>query len=170
MLQHIINQYDFNLAFAKQLVQDLSAEQMTVIPAKGLVSHPAFTLGHLVSGSAMTAEDIGGDFKMPDGWKELFLRKGPGDPTLPDEDATKYPGKKELLDELEHQHELVKHHMLLLTPEQLKKPVKWRFHQYMPTILDLLCFMCVNHEAMHLGQLSAWRRAMDLPSALGAMR
>ena len=49
---------------------------------------------------------------------------------------------------------------------KLSENIKWRFSKYMPTALDLIVFMCINHEAMHLGQLAAWRRAMKLPSAL----
>ena len=169
MLTHIINQYDFNLAFAKQLVKDLSVEQMTMSSGKGLVNHPAFTLGHLVSGSAMMAEDLGGSFSMPDGWKELFLRKGPGDSTLPEENAELYPKKDELLNELERQHNLVKQIAINYPMKKWSEPFKWRFSAYMPTMLDLFTFMCTNHEAMHLGQLSAWRRAYDMPSALARL-
>lgn len=170
MLQYIIHQYDFNLLFAQHLVADLSEDQMTIIPGPGLVNHPAFTLGHLVSGSALMAEDLGGTFSMPEGWKELFLRRGPGDPTMPDDDAALYPPKQQLLDELQRKHELVKQLMQEATPQKLQDPVDWRFGRYMPTMYDLLVFMCISHESMHLGQLSAWRRAMDLPSALGAIR
>ena len=74
---------------------------MTVIPSNGLENHPAFTLGHLVSGSALLVEDLGEEFNMPDKWTELFLRKGPGDPRKPDPDKSKYPTKELLLAELE---------------------------------------------------------------------
>jgi hypothetical protein len=168
-VESIIKQYDFNLAFAHKLVEDVSEEQMTIIPAKGLENHPAFTLGHLVSGSAMTVEDLGGDFIMPNGWKELFLRNGPGDPRAPSE-SNIYPTKTELLAELTAQHNEVKKYLLKATEEQLNKKLKWRFGSYMPTVLDVVLFMCVNHEAMHLSQLSAWRRAMGLPSALGNLK
>ena len=108
ILKAIINQYDFNLDYAKKLVEDLSEDQMTVIPASGLDNHPAFTIGHLVSGSALLAEDIGAKFEMPDNWADLFLRKGPGDPRKPDIDKSKYPSKQLLINELEHQHNKVK--------------------------------------------------------------
>lgn len=169
MVDEIIKQFDFNLAFADKLVEDVSEVQMTIIPSKGLENHPAFTLGHLASGSAMTVEDLGGEFILPEGWRELFSRKGPGDPRQPLLDE-KYPLKKELLGELEKQHNNVKSHLLVATPEQLAAPVQWRFGRFMPTLLDAVLFMCVNHEAMHLSQLSAWRRAMDLPTALGNMK
>lgn len=162
----ILNQYDFNLAYAKRLVDDLSDEQMTTTPATGLVNHPAWTLGHLASASALLTEDLGAQTDFPKEWSELFLRKGPGDPTLPDPDTAKYPSKKDLLDELHRQHEKVKQLVRHQTDEDLKKAVQWKFSDHMPALYDVVVFFCVNHEAMHLGQLAAWRRAMDLGSAL----
>ena len=56
-----------------------------------------------------------------------------------------------------------------LEESRFTEPATWRFSAHMPTLGDLLYFMCVTHEAMHLGQLAAWRRAMDLPSALAKL-
>lgn len=168
-MNNIINQYDFNLKYTQILVEDLSGEQMVTIPSEGLVNHPAFTLGHLVSGSALIAEDLGGKFEMPDKWADLFLRRGPGDPRKPDPDAAKYPAKHLLLEELERQHEKVKALLLKADNKELDKNIDWRFSIYMPTLKDLIFFMCINHESMHLGQLAAWRRAMGLPSALALL-
>ena len=165
----IINQYDFNLEYARSLVAGVTEEQMTYVPAKGLVNHPAFTLGHLVSGSALMVEDLGGKFDMPGGWADLFLRRGPGDPRLPDTDTKKYPSKEVLLSELSRQHDSVKALLVGVKEEVLLQKIKWRFNSFMPTLLDVVVFMCINHEAMHLGQLAAWRRAMDLPSALAEL-
>ena len=169
ILNSIINQYDFNLDYAKKLVEDVSDDQMTIIPSNGLVNHPAFTIGHLVSGSALLAEDLGAKFEMPDKWADLFLRKGPGDPRKPDIDKNKYPTKQLLINELEHQHNKVKDLLINVDAKELNENIKWRFSSYMPTLLDIITFMCINHEAMHLGQLAAWRRAMNLSSALGSL-
>jgi hypothetical protein len=162
----ILNQYDFNLAYAMRLVGDLTDEQMTITPATGLVNHPAWTLGHLASASALLTEDLGAEIDFPKEWSVLFLRKGPGDPTLPDPDTAKYPSKKDLLDELRRQHEKVKQLVRQQTDDELKKSVQWKFNDHMPTLFDVVVFFCINHEAMHLGQLAAWRRAMGLHSAL----
>ena len=165
----IINQYDFNLAYAKALVEDVSKTQMTSIPSPGLVNHPAFTLGHLVAGSEDLLRDLGGIFEMPENWAELFVRKGPGDPRLPDPDQSKYPPKQALINTLDQLHNIVKIRIESMGENDLEKPVQWRFSQYMPTTYDLILFMCVNHESMHLGQLAAWRRAMGLKSALAVL-
>jgi uncharacterized damage-inducible protein DinB len=165
----IIKQYDFNLLYAKELTKDLDDHMMTIVPSKGLDSHPAFTLGHLVTGSAMMAQDLGTIYELPYGWDELFARKGPVDQRRPDLDASKYPDKEALLAELEKQHNKVKELLTSKTNQELLAPVTWRLSKYMPTMLDLVFFMCITHENMHLGQLAAWRRAMDLPSSLAAL-
>lgn len=162
----IIRQYDFNLAYAKILVADLSPRQMTMTPVDGLENHPSFTLGHLVSASAMVAEDLGAAPEISAGWHDLFSRNGPGDPRRPDPDKSKYPDKETLLLELNGQHEKVKKLLQQADDRQLAREIKWRFGYLMPTLLDVVIFFCINHEAMHLGQLSAWRRAMGLPPAL----
>ena len=169
LIHSIIAQYDFNLQWAKKLVEDLDRDQMTKCPHIGFENHPAFTLGHLVTGSAMMAEDLGGTFLVPEGWKELFIRNGPGDPTLPTTNVKAYPEKNILLDELRKQHELVKELLLISDENKFNEKIKWRFNTYFPTLLDLVIFMCLSHESMHLGQLSAWRRAMKLPSALSKL-
>lgn len=169
MIGQILRQYEFNLAFARELVADLSDEQMTAVPCTGFENHPAFTLGHLVTGSAMMIEDLGGEYKIPEGWNTLFLRTGPGDPRLPPADKNIYPAKSILLKELFIQHENVKSILTKTSQEKLSENIEWRFSSFMPTVMDLVTFMCINHEAMHLGQLSAWRRAMKLPSGLARL-
>jgi len=168
MKQEVIRQYRFNLAYARELVTDLSESQMTQTASKGLENHPAFTLGHLVSGSAMMAQDLGEDLEMPQGWHELFSRNGPGDPRFPDQSAN-YPSKDELLNELARQHARVETCIMALTQQDLNAPFKWRFSSMLPTLGDLIYFMCVTHEAMHLGQLAAWRRALGMESGLARL-
>lgn len=165
----VLRQFRFNLLYAKALVEGVSEEQMTLTSVKGLENHAAFTLGHLITGSAMTVEDMGGTQDLPDGWSELFARRGPGDPRYPEKDRGQYPNKEALLNELERQHQRVEERIVSLSDEEFAKPLKWRFSDYMPTLWDVVVFMCINHEAMHLGQLAGWRRNLGLPSALATL-
>src|ERR1043166_6673693 len=144
MIAQIIRQYEFNLAYAQELVIDLTDEQMTSYPSSGLENHPAFTLGHLVTGSALMLEDLGTIYSLPSGWMELFTRKGPGDPRVPNPDRKIYPSKKVLLDELEKQHRKIKEVLTDYDRSKLNEPFAWRFSKYFPTLMDLLIFMCVS--------------------------
>ena len=162
----IIRSYQFNLKYAHELVADINDAMMCTSPGKGFENHPAFTLGHLVTAAALTVKYLGGSYKLPQGWEELFRRKGPGDSRLPELNSDLYPKKEVLLAELTQQHLTVEELITDLDENRFKEPAHWRFDDHMPTLGDLLYFMCVSHEAMHLGQLAAWRRAMNLPSAL----
>ena len=169
MKAQLLHNYAFNLRYAHALVIDVDHETMTQAPHQGLENHPAFTLGHLVSGAALTVKYLGGAYDLDPAWEQTFKRKGPGDPRLPDANAAAYPSKNELLAELARQHARVEAHIRELDEAQWNAPAKWRFHSDMPTLGDLLIFMCLTHESMHLGQLAAWRRAMGLPSALATL-
>lgn len=165
----ITRQYDFNYKYASALVQDIPDNQMTFSPSKGLVNHPAFTIGHLISGSVLVAKKLGEEIEMKENWQALFLRKGPGDPRLPHQNNELYPTKAELMKEYSRLHKKVKELLNELKTEDLEKENNWRFNTHLPTLLDYLFFMCINHEAMHLGQLAAWRREMGMESALAVL-
>jgi hypothetical protein len=167
-IETVLKQYHFNLHYAEKLVADVPPELMSKSAGAGLENHPSFTLGHLATASAMTVEDLGGTYEVPGGWKELFQRKGPGDPRKPAEGVV-YPPKNSLLSQLKLQHSKVETALMHADQGFLNAPFKWRFNQYFPTTFDLVAFMCISHEIMHLSQLSAWRRAKGLPSALAAM-
>ena len=169
MKTDLLNSYRFNLRYAHELVHDVEDDMMTISPAKGLENHPAFTLGHLASGAAMTSKYLGGPYNFSSEWEALFKRNGPGDPRTPEKNLSLYPTKTELLQDLSSQHLLVEKLIDELDENAFSKPVKWRYTVHMPTLLDLLTFMCITHESMHLSQLAAWRRAMDLPSALAKL-
>ncbi len=161
--------YAWNLRYAEALVADLAPEQWTLSLGPGLENHAAWTLGHLVTGSDLMADEFGLARTCDETWIELFERRGPGDPRLPHADADIYPTGTTILDALQTQHARVAQRFAELVPAQLDAAVEWRFDGEFPTTHLLSLFMLVSHEAMHLGQLAAWRRAQGLPSALAAM-
>jgi hypothetical protein len=169
MLQSILRIYRFQLDYAGRLVADVPADWMTRSPGPGHENHPAFVLGHLVTAAAIVAEDLGLDRDLPAGWSELFERRGPGDPRLPADDPAAYPSREELLGELARQHARVAEALEALPAARLEEPLTWRFDGWMPRLGDALTFLVTTHEAGHLGQLAAWRRAMGLPSAMGGL-
>lgn len=169
IIEEVTRQCNFNFAYVSKLVEDLTEEQMTIKPSAGLDNHPAFTIGHLVTAYANLENNLTGQFILQEDWKNVFLRKGPGDPTLPNPDASVYPPKAELLAELKKRQDRILDIVSKLDESKLNENLEWRFAHFMPTYRDRILFLCINHMAMHLGQLAAWRRAMELPSALGAL-
>lgn len=165
----LLNAYEFNLKYAEQLLIDVEEEMMCICPSDGLENHAAFTIGHLVSAAALTSKYLGGPYDINPQWESLFKRKGPGDPRKPDVDSGQYPDKNTLLKALTQQHRLVEQLIEDLDEKRINEHVKWRFSDHLQSLGELLYFMCITHESMHLGQLAAWRRALGLPSALSKL-
>jgi hypothetical protein len=161
--------YAWNLRYAEALATDVPAELWAASGGPGLENHPAWTLGHLVTGSDSLAEDLGLPRDVPDGWNDLFLRRGPSDLRRPPSGDGIYPGPDELLAELRRQHERVAGAWRAASDAALRAPLEWRFDGDLPTLADAALFLAIAHETMHLGQLACWRRHHGLPSALAAM-
>jgi len=168
-VEGILRSYAWNLRYAEALVADLPEGHWTRPGGPGLPNHPAWTLGHLCTGSALVAEDLGAPPALPPGWRDLFQRRGPGDPRRPDPDPAAYPPGGDLLAELRRLHAVVADAVRAAPPARFDAPEEWRFAGDLPTAGDGLLFMLVTHEALHLGQLEAWRRAAGLPAALAAL-
>ena len=162
MIDHVIYLYGFNLHFAKMLVDDISADQLCQQPG-GVVNHPAWTLGHLVSSADHLAQFLGKESALPEGWEETFKTGG-----TPGPNAADYPPKAELLSTLEAQHNRVVEAVKIADKSTFAEPhPNEGTRKYFPTKGDMIIFLMTSHEMDHLGQVAAWRRAMGLGSATG---
>jgi hypothetical protein len=168
MKQILKNGFRLNLDYTTKLVEDVPDEKMAIQP-NGFTNHPKFTIGHLVTATALTGELLGAQYEVPEGWDELFRRKGPGDPQLPEKQKDKYPHKDELMKNLEEQANKVIDLINSAEPSLFEEEYKWKLHRYMPTIGDLLYFQCHIHHSWHIGQLAEWRRLMGYDSALAKL-
>lgn len=160
MIDHVLRTFGLNLMLAEMLVQDLTPEQMTQQP-HGLINHPAWNLGHLVSSTHEVCKLTGIDSSLPDGWAGKFNAGAPPDP-----EPAKNPSKEELLAELRACHERVSQALPLDADTMTKPHPDEGTRQYFPTIGDHVVYMMTAHEMDHLGQVAAWRRAMGLKPAM----
>jgi|GEM_PF-233078 len=160
----------FNEEHLKLLVEDVSEEQMSICPAKGIENHPAWTIGHLCDASEMSCELLGDSNQMPEAWIEVFRRTGPGDSTIPPTDRKLYPSKEALLNKLieSHQRQIVL--LKNAKPDLLQEKVDWSYSSMFSTKIELLHFMATWHEANHIAQITVWRRAMGLPPSLASLK
>jgi hypothetical protein len=69
-----------------------------------------------------------------------------------------------LLQALEDAHARLADAVMKASQEVLNQPTPEKFRNRFPTVGALLAGLMTSHEASHNGQLSAWRRAMGLPS------
>ena len=160
MLDLALHLYGMNLAYAQRLTADLTDEQFTAQPVAGReMNHAAFVVGHLAWVTDYGRNLFGLEPAFPPTWKDTF-----GMSAKPVADRASYPSKAELLSALEAGHARFAAACAAATPEQLQAPSPENRRARFPTLGHIILHILTNHEAIHLGQLSAWRRALGLPA------
>jgi hypothetical protein len=160
MLQLAAPLFEQNLGYARRLVADLRDDQMTAQPVDGCVmNHAAFVVGHLAWVCDVGVTLLGESAAIDPGWRDLFSLTA-----KPVADRSVYPAKAILVQALEDAHTRLVRVALAATPGALQQLPPERFRSRFPTVAHVLLHMLTNHEAVHLGQLSAWRRASGLPA------
>jgi hypothetical protein len=160
MLDAALNSYRLNLDYAHRLVADLSEDQLCAQPIEGRsMNHAAFVLGHL----AWTSESMAGLLGAADA-RGAELRELFGMGSQVHADRNRYPSKVELVQSLDNAHARLIDAVNRATPEKLAEPAPERMRSRFATLGHLVFGLMTSHEGVHLGQLSAWRRAMGLPS------
>ena len=154
----VVHGYGFNLLYAHRLIEDIPDDRLAEQPYPGM-NHPAWVLTHLVATCDYVGSLLDVPPACPEQWREQLKDKGP----LPD--RARYPEKPQLLEKLEQGHERVIQAFLAATPAQLaaQTPNEQRRRRF-PTIGMQLIYGMGPHEALHLGQVSAWRRALSMPA------
>lgn len=151
------------LGYADKLVQTIPAEKFSHMPRADLNS-PGFCIGHLALYASAVAGMLGnkdlGD--PPVGYQDLFKHGSPcvDRPGL-------YPPKDALIAEFTKGWSKVAD-ILLGVDEAVfaqTNPMT-QMADKLPTVGAMVAFMSLAHNQMHLGQISAWRRVMDLGSAM----
>lgn len=160
MISSVLLAYERNLDYARRLTADIPAERLAEQPAPGM-NHPAWVLGHLAATADLAASLVG--MTEPILAPELAPKFGHG--SQPVADPAAYPGRDELIAALERNHDRLAGAVAALSAEDFARPMPIeRMRGRFPTVGDALVFLMTAHEAIHLGQLSAWRRALGLPS------
>ena len=163
MINTLITYQARTLEQAKKLVADLSPQQWCAQPttATGLVkNHAAWIIGHLVwVADKNTIERVlGQPSKIDDAWKSLF-----GGKSEPTSDASQYPDKDTLMGLYEDAVNRIAAALKACDESFLERATPDEaFRKRFPTVGFALLHVMAGHELLHLGQLSAWRRALGL--------
>jgi hypothetical protein len=158
----ILAAYRFTQMYAEKLAADLTDDELTVQPHAGM-NHAAWVLGHVALGSDFVALLLGEPTVTGEAWMATF---GPG--STPVDDRAAYPSKDELLATMRTTHARAIKLLAAATAEQLDLPNGTPFFPVdFPTVGALITHLMTTHAALHLGQLSAWRRALGKGAVLG---
>ena len=142
------------IGYAKQIMSDVDDASMCQQPL-GL-NHPAWLLTHLATAADYAAALLGGKGVCPAAWNEIADTKKPLTQNRAD-----YPAKDELISTFEAAFKNAADLYETSSAEALNMPQKLGFFETeLPTVGDMATFLIISHTNLHLGQLSAWRRAV----------
>jgi hypothetical protein len=130
-------------------------------------NHAAFVLGHLALYPAKVLARLGrpaGPTACPDAWPALFEA---GAECRDDADGKLYPPLDELTGRFFAGYEAAMQAVAAADDAALlaPNPTEGRSRELFPTLGAVVAFYLAGHVMNHLGQLSAWRRCIGLPSA-----
>jgi hypothetical protein len=147
----------FLLGYAHTLVDEIADERLCEQPSPG-VNHPAWILGHLAYSGDGAVAILGGQKSLAADWTKKF-----GTGSKPSSRRAEYPLKSELLRILEERFETARSLAAAAPPEKvaLPNPIA-RLKDNLPSVRDAVAFLMSGHFAVHLGQLSTWRRLIGL--------
>lgn len=159
------------LGYGRSLLSGIAADRFARLAEPGgrriESNHPAFAYGHLALYPARMAGWLGleGIPAVPPRYADLFEA---GKPCRDDPGGTIYPPMEEIVS-----HYLNGYEAILAAVEKLDdavlarpNPRGGRMAEMFPTVGGMVNFMLTAHAGTHLGQVSAWRRAMGLPPVL----
>lgn len=168
----ISNNVRLLLQITDRLLTGIPAEIASSFPTQNgstvMTNHPAFVLGHLALYPANMLKkaqlDVAGA-EAPGAYTELF---DAGKECKHDPSRTIYPHLPELVDVFRRTHGVLHERLPMvgdaaLAADNLARDGKRS--EMNPTVGHALVFMTTTHAAMHLGQVSAWRRMMGLGPA-----
>lgn len=145
--------------YAQRLVADLDEPDLVAQPVGGVtLNHPAWILGHLGAyGPVLAAILLDEDFADP---ADHPCGRG----TTPSPNRHDYPSRDDLLRAFIDGYDSALDALAVATPDRLAEPPPIdRWAARFPTIGHLPVQFIIRHNSIHLGQLSAWRRAMNRP-------
>ena len=160
-LEQEVKVYRFLLGYGEMLLADIADDDAYKLICDGGVS-PAWIIGHLGFVAHRTLVMCGGESTIElDAWQQLFGRDtkptGAGD-------RGSYPAWEELKNAWREGHVNVAAIVPSVSAEQLGQPnPNERLRDALPTMEDFLSFVLASHDALHLGQLSTWRRVQGRP-------
>jgi len=129
-------------------------------------NHPAWVYGHLALYPERVLGLLGMDVSAvtaPQPWHEVFEN---GTECRDDPNASIYPAKEDLVSGLKSRMEAAIEAAASAGQDALNAETPERYRSRFPTIGDAANFLLGGHAMFHLGQVSAWRRMMGMPSAM----
>jgi hypothetical protein len=153
LIDETLRSFELTLDHLRRLIADVSDEEMTRQP-HGAVNHPAWVIGHLAYSCQAIGGELGITAWLPAEWQQTF-----GTGSTPVEDRSVYPSKHELLAMLDDGQRRIADRIQLIGEAGMCAPLPDRRHRdKFPTVGHAVVHILTAHSAVHVGQISCWRR------------
>ncbi|MCH2113581.1 MAG: DinB family protein [Pirellulales bacterium] len=155
--QDILFSYQWGAETMQKLVSDVDDEQFASQPID-TINHPAWLFGHLsIYNDIIAALLCGKPFDNP--WDLPCGKK-----SQPTSDRSAYPSKEEILSRFAVGVTNACDAIGAAPPDAWSAALEHdTWGKQFETTSSAVIFLATTHLALHLGQLSGWRRAMKLP-------
>lgn len=158
MRSEILTSFRLVVEYARRLVADIPPQDYVAQPA-GVPNHPAWILGHLVHSFQAIGGEIGVTPWLNDNWQSRFGTGSAPSPHLDD-----YPSKSALIATFDDAVNRITNAVENITPQDLSAPLPDKeYRKTLPTIGHALTHILIGHASVHVGQLTVWRNARQLP-------
>ncbi len=162
-----------SLGIGAMMTKDVTPEMFARLATKDgqpvQTNHPAFVYGHLTRYPARLLEMAGEDasaIAMSEAEDALF---GPQAECRDDPDGSIYPAMSDLMPRFNNAYSVAIQRVSEWDDAKLAGPHTGAeaYQRLAPTLGIAATFFFTTHMAMHLGQVSAWRRFMGLSPVFG---
>jgi uncharacterized damage-inducible protein DinB len=144
-----------------KMVEGIPQDKLCHQPVPG-GKHVLWVLGHLACTDDFFATTLGGrESVLDEKWNELF-----GMGSTPTDDPSAYPTLEEIRTRLGRARQAMLETFQSMDEEKLRSPTPDEWKEFAPTHAAAMASVAF-HEGFHAGQLSAVRRSLGLPNALG---
>lgn len=164
-MEPILHSFAYSLDYLREMIADVPEGSMTAQP-DGITNHPAWTIGHLVFIAQAIGGVIGVEPWLDEDWAKQF---GPG--SSPSDLSTGSHASPhatlntvDLIVALDTAQAKLTTAVAAFPDSQLDEPFPDpSYADVFPTVRHALTQVLLGHTAFHIGQISVWRRAMNLP-------
>lgn len=162
VMQGLMAAFRRNQEYGERLAHDLTDDHMVLQP-DGLrdlpVNHPAWAYCHLnIYLEVIRSVILGEPFDDPRDHRF-------GMNSRPQADLSPYGTREQIIADWSNGHRQIIHLLETTDDRVFDQPVQLeRWSDVMPNAGICLPYLMLNHENVHLGQISAWRRMLGLPS------
>jgi hypothetical protein len=158
MIDEIVRSNSLIISDLRRLIEDVPDEMMTR-QVGAVVNHPAWVIGHLTHSYEAIGGELGITPWLPEDWRKKF-----GTGSTPVVEREIYRPKAELLNSLAKAQSRVFARLNAIGEQGLSESLPdVRYREVFPTVGQAVLHVLTAHAALHVGQLTVWRRSVGLP-------